>query len=42
MDNRCVNLVINYDIPYSYSLYVQRCGRAGRAGHYGMTLSLVT
>jgi ATP-dependent RNA helicase RhlE len=34
--------VINYDLPYSPEDYVHRIGRTGRAGAFGMALSLMT
>lgn len=42
MDFRCVNLVINYDIPPSPLQYIHRIGRAGRAGRSGEAVSFYT
>lgn len=42
MDFRCVNLVINFDIPPSATQYIHRIGRAGRAGRTGEAISLYT
>ena len=42
MDFRCINLVINYDIPPSATQYIHRIGRAGRAGRSGEAVSFYT
>ena len=37
-----IDLVINYDVPYSGDDYVHRTGRTGRAGASGLAISLVS
>lgn len=47
IDIHSVNLVINYELPYtdklgdSYSEYIHRIGRTGRYGNQGVAISLV-
>eukprot|EP00929_Paragymnodinium_shiwhaense_P118656 TRINITY_DN9056_c0_g1_i1.p1 TRINITY_DN9056_c0_g1~~TRINITY_DN9056_c0_g1_i1.p1 ORF type:complete len:1085 (-),score=232.84 TRINITY_DN9056_c0_g1_i1:73-3327(-) len=42
LDIRLVKIVVNYDLPKSTELYVQRIGRTGRIGHRGVALSFIT
>lgn len=37
-----INMVINYDIPYSGDNYLHRTGRTGRAGARGLAVSLAS
>ena len=36
-----VNMVINYDLPYSKEIYVHRIGRCGRFDKKGIAISIV-
>ncbi|KAL5240072.1 hypothetical protein ACI65C_007482 [Semiaphis heraclei] len=40
LDIKCVNHVINYDMPQEIEEYVQRIGRTGRLGNQGIATSL--
>jgi superfamily II DNA/RNA helicase len=42
IDVQGVNLVINYDIPYSLEQYIHRIGRTGRLGKKGVAINFVT
>ena len=42
IDQPQVNIVINFDIPYSSQHYVHRVGRAGRYGRKGITIDMVS
>lgn len=42
LDIEGVDLVVNYDLPYSGDDYVHRSGRTGRAGATGLAISLIT
>lgn len=42
IDVQTVNLVINYDIPYSLEQYIHRIGRTGRLGKVGVAINFVT
>lgn len=39
LDIKCVNHVINYDMPHEIEEYVQRIGRTGRLGNQGKATS---
>ncbi|XP_022178437.1 ATP-dependent RNA helicase vasa-like isoform X2 [Myzus persicae] len=39
LDIKCVNQVINYDMPQEIEEYVQRIGRTGRLGNQGVAIS---
>jgi len=42
IDVQQVNVVINYDIPYSVDTYLHRIGRSGRWGRKGVAINFVT
>lgn len=42
LDVSDIDLVINYDMPYSGDTYLHRTGRTGRAGAKGLAVSLVS
>jgi superfamily II DNA/RNA helicase len=42
IDIQQVNLVINYDMPYSLEKYIHRIGRTGRLGRKGVAINLAT
>lgn len=42
IDIQQVNLVINYDMPYSLEKYIHRIGRTGRLGRKGVAINLIT
>lgn len=42
IDIQQVNLVINYDLPYSLEKYIHRIGRTGRLGRKGVAINLIT
>jgi ATP-dependent RNA helicase DDX52/ROK1 len=42
VDLKCVNTVVNYDVPCSTSSYVHRVGRTGRAGRRGVAYTMFT
>lgn len=42
IDFKCVNLVINYDVPQSAQAYVHRIGRTGRGGNTGRAVTFFT
>lgn len=37
-----VNVVINFDFPKNSETYLHRIGRAGRFGHLGLAINLMT
>eukprot|EP00466_Bigelowiella_natans_P001812 jgi/Bigna1/140579/aug1.57_g15287 len=41
LDVADINYIVNYQLPRSAEVYIHRCGRTGRAGAKGMSLSLV-
>lgn len=41
LDIKCVNHVINYDMPQEIEEYVQRIGRTGRLGNQGKSTSFI-
>jgi translation initiation factor 4A len=42
IDVQQVNVVINYDVPYSVDTYLHRIGRSGRWGRKGVAINFVT
>ena len=42
IDIQTVNVVINFDFPNSSEAYLHRVGRAGRFGHLGLAINLIT
>ena len=42
VDVQKVNVVINFDFPKTTETYLHRIGRAGRFGHLGLAMSLVS
>ena len=42
IDIQAVNVVINFDFPKNSETYLHRTGRAGRFGHLGLAINLVT
>ena len=42
IDIQCVNVVINFDFPKTSETYLHRIGRAGRFGHLGLAINLIT
>ena len=42
IDIQAVNVVINFDFPKNSETYLHRVGRAGRFGHLGLAINLVT
>lgn len=42
IDIQAVNVVINFDFPRTSETYLHRIGRAGRFGHLGVAINLVT
>lgn len=42
IDVQQVNLVINYDLPYSLEQYIHRIGRTGRLGKKGVAINFAT
>lgn len=42
IDIQQVNLVINYDMPYSLEKYIHRIGRTGRLGRKGVAINFIT
>jgi ATP-independent RNA helicase DbpA len=42
IDVATLDLVINYDLPTRFDVYLHRVGRTGRAGKAGVAISLVT
>nr|CAD7262767.1 unnamed protein product [Timema shepardi] len=41
IDAENVNLIVNFDVPYSGTTYLHRIGRAGRYGSHGISITLV-
>jgi ATP-dependent RNA helicase DDX6/DHH1 len=42
IDVQSVNVVINFDFPKTAETYLHRIGRAGRFGHLGLAVNLIT
>jgi superfamily II DNA/RNA helicase len=42
LDKDILHLVINFDLPSSAEIYIQRIGRTGRAGRKGSAVSIAT
>eukprot|EP00050_Salpingoeca_kvevrii_P018762 m.78071 g.78071 ORF g.78071 m.78071 type:complete len:424 (-) comp8154_c0_seq2:791-2062(-) len=42
IDIQAVNVVINFDFPKTAETYLHRVGRAGRFGHLGLAINLIT
>ena len=42
IDIQSVNVVINFDFPKNSETYLHRIGRAGRFGHLGLAINLIT
>jgi len=42
IDIQAVNVVINFDFPKNSETYLHRIGRAGRFGHLGLAINLIT
>ena len=42
IDIQSVNVVINFDFAKSAETYLHRVGRAGRFGHLGIAINLIT
>ena len=42
IDVQSVNVVINFDFPKNSETYLHRIGRAGRFGHLGLAINLMT
>lgn len=42
IDIQAVNVVINFDFPKNSETYLHRVGRAGRYGHLGLAINLIT
>lgn len=42
LDIKEISHVINYELPDDIEVYTHRSGRTGRAGHHGISISLVT
>jgi len=42
IDIQSVNVVINFDFPKTSETYLHRIGRAGRFGHLGLAVNLIT
>ena len=42
IDVQSVNVVINFDLPKTSESYLHRIGRAGRFGHLGIAINLIT
>mmetsp|Transcript_747 Transcript_747/g.1062 ORF Transcript_747/g.1062 Transcript_747/m.1062 type:complete len:438 (-) Transcript_747:288-1601(-) len=42
IDVQSVNVVINFDFPKTSETYLHRIGRAGRFGHLGLAINLIT
>mmetsp|Transcript_34351 Transcript_34351/g.77629 ORF Transcript_34351/g.77629 Transcript_34351/m.77629 type:complete len:408 (-) Transcript_34351:462-1685(-) len=42
IDVQSVNVVINFDFPKTSETYLHRIGRAGRFGHLGLAVNLIT
>jgi len=42
IDVQSVNVVINFDFPKNSETYLHRIGRAGRFGHLGLAVNLIT
>mmetsp|Transcript_7413 Transcript_7413/g.30674 ORF Transcript_7413/g.30674 Transcript_7413/m.30674 type:complete len:321 (+) Transcript_7413:249-1211(+) len=42
IDVQSVNVVINFDLPKTSESYLHRIGRAGRFGHLGLAINLIT
>jgi len=42
IDVQSVNVVVNFDLPKTSESYLHRIGRAGRFGHLGLAINLIT
>lgn len=42
IDIQTVNVVLNFDFPRKSETYLHRVGRAGRFGHLGIAINLIT
>lgn len=42
IDIQSVNVVINFDFPFSSETYLHRIGRSGRFGHLGLAVNFIT
>lgn len=41
LDIENIDLVINYDLPIDFKLYIHRIGRTGRSGKFGKSISFI-
>lgn len=41
IDIPAVNVVINFDFPYTSETYLHRIGRSGRYGHLGLAINFI-
>jgi ATP-dependent RNA helicase DDX6/DHH1 len=42
INNPAVNVVVNFDMPFKSETYLNRIGRSGRYGRFGIAISLIT